>query len=332
MVIMDEADKEKLLIQYLLGNLSEERQLQIEEEFLRDDQRYEQLLALENELFYDYAQNKLSPGEREQFEKQFLSSDRHRKNAILASAFARKLSEAASGETAEDGIADREPRRFRRRLKSYFVAQSAAMRFSLAALAIASIAMIWLAVGIVRLQNEFHRFRAQRAVQEDRLQQQSQQERARADELNLKLERGLNENAMLRRELSGMRPQPRRRAQLNQSLVSLVLAPSVTRGRATGMKKLYLPPGVGLVKLRLELKGEVKYKSYRVMLLTAEGAEIWSKDMLQAQRTGSSRSIVLSPPVGILAEGDYELILKGQAPDGTMEETGDYYYLSVVRK
>ena len=67
----DEADNETLLIQYLLGNLPEEQRLQIEGEFLSDDQRYERLLALENELFYDYAQNRLPPGEREQFEKQF---------------------------------------------------------------------------------------------------------------------------------------------------------------------------------------------------------------------------------------------------------------------
>jgi hypothetical protein len=49
--------------------------------------------------------------------------------------------------------------------------------------------------------------RAQQAVQEDQLRQQSQQERARVDESNLKLERETNENAMLRRELSKMRAQ-----------------------------------------------------------------------------------------------------------------------------
>jgi len=31
-------------------------------------------------------------------------------------------------------------------------------------------------------------------------------------------------------------------------------------------------------------------------------------------------------------EGDYELRLKGYASDGTLEETGDYYYLSVRKK
>src|SRR5262247_2329359 len=107
-----EADNEKLLIRYLLGNLPEEQRLQIEGEFLSDDQRYERLLALENELFYDYAQNKLAPGEREQFEKRFLTSEQNRKRATIASALALKMSESAPVETTERGIADREPQHF----------------------------------------------------------------------------------------------------------------------------------------------------------------------------------------------------------------------------
>src|SRR5262245_31044689 len=106
----DEADNEKLLTRYLLGRLPEEQQLQVEGEFLSDDQRYEWLLALENELFYDYAQNKLSPDEREQFEKRFLSSEQNRKRAMIASAVAQKMSESAWVEKAEQVIADRERR------------------------------------------------------------------------------------------------------------------------------------------------------------------------------------------------------------------------------
>src|SRR5215467_1864906 len=97
----DEADNEKLMIRYLLGNLPEEQQLQVEREFLGDDQRYERLLALEDELFYDYAQNKLSPGEREQFEKRFLSTERNRKRAMITSALAHKMSGAPPVEATE---------------------------------------------------------------------------------------------------------------------------------------------------------------------------------------------------------------------------------------
>jgi hypothetical protein len=206
------------------------------------------------------------------------------------------------------------------------------MRGSLAALAIVSLALIWLVVGIFRLRNEFNQSRAQQAVQEDRLRQQAQQERARADELNLKLEREIDENATLRQELSKMEAQTRGQGERSPSVISLVLAPSIIRDQAPGMTKLNLPQGARLLKLLLKLKGEVEYKSYQVTLLTAEGAERWSQDMLQAQRTGSGRYIELWLPNKTLTPGDYELRLKGYASDGTLEETGDYYYLSIRRK
>lgn len=328
----DEADNEKLLTMYLLGILPEEQRLQVEVEFLRDDHRYERLLALENELFYDYAQNKLSPAEREQFEKRFLSSERNRKMVMIASALTRKMSESASVESTEKSIADREPQRFWQSLKSYFVNQSAAMRVSLAASAIVTIALIWLIIGIVRLRNEFDQIRAQQTVQEDRLRQQAQQERARADELDLRLKREMDENEMLQQDLSKMQAQSAGQGQRSPSVISFALAPSIARDQASGMKKLYIPPGAILLILKLKLKGGVEYKSYHATLLTVEGAERWTQDMLQAKRTGSGRSIDLWLPARTLAPGDYELRLKGYASDGTLEETGDYYYLSIRRK
>jgi hypothetical protein len=328
----DESENGKILTRYLLGNLPEEQRLQVEVEFLHDEQRYEQLLALENELFYDYAQDKLSPAEREQFEKRFLSSEQNRKRAVLAAALARKMAEATPVGTAENDVADREPQRFWQFLKSYFVVQRAAVKVSLAVLVMASLALIWLVIGMVRLRSEFNQSQARLAVQEGHLQKQAQQERARADELTLKLEREMDENEGLRRMLSKAQAQSGEQADKRPSMISLVLAPSIVRDQASGMKKLYLPPSAGLLKLRLKLKGEAEYKSYQVTLLTAEGAEKWSKGGLQAQRTGSGQSIDLSLSARILAEGDYELRLKGQASDGTLEETGDYYYLSVRRK
>ena len=328
----DEADNEKLLTMYLLGSLPEEQRLQVEAEFLSDDHRYERLLALENELFYDYAQNKLSPGEREQFEKRFLSSELNRKKAMIASALTRKMSESASIEATEKNIADREPQRFWQSLKFYFVDQSAAMKVSLAASAIVTLALIWLIIGIVRLRNEFDQILAQQAVQEDRLRQQAQQERARADELNLKLKREIDENEMLQQELSKMQAQSAVQELRAPSVISLALAPSIARAQAPGMKRLYLPPGAILLILQLKLKGEVEYNSYHATLLTVEGAERWSQDMLSVKRTGSGRSVELWLPARTLAPGDYELRLKGYASDGTLEETGDYYYLSIRRR
>jgi hypothetical protein len=319
----EEVDNEKLLVRYLLGDLPEEQRLQVETLFLGEDQYYERLLALEDELFYDYAQGKLSPGKREQFEARFLASERNSKRAMLASALVHKMSEAAPAETAEPGLAVRE-RQFRwQSLKSHFRVQSTAVRFSMAALAIMLIASIWLVVGTVRLQNEFNRFREERRAQENRLQQQAQEERARADEMSLRLKREIDENAMLKAQAGQRQRLP--------SVISHVIAPSIVRDQAAGMKRLQIPPGVTLLQLQLNLKAEVEYKSYQVILLTVDGAERWSQGMLRAQRTDSGRAISVKLPSRLLAEGDYELRVKGYAADGTLIETRDYYYFSIVR-
>ena len=92
-------------------------------------------------------------------------------------------------------------------------------------------------------------------IQEDRLRQQAQQERARTNELNLKLEREIDENAMLRQELSKTRAQSGVQGEGPSSVISLV---PIVRGQAPGMKKLYLQPGNWLLKLQLKFKGAVE--------------------------------------------------------------------------
>src|SRR5262249_37599982 len=144
--------------------------------------------------------------------------------------------------------------------------------------------------GIIRLQNELNRLRAERIVQEARLQQQAQQERARADELNLKLNRELDQNGKLKQMFGEMQAQSRKQRQ--PSVISLVLAPSFIRDQAGNMKKVQIPPDARLLHIRLILKGDIEYKSYQVILLTADGVERWSQDRLPAQRRSSGRAII----------------------------------------
>lgn len=339
----DETDNENLLVRYLLGDLPEGQVLWVEGAFLGDDRQYERLLAIEDELFYDYAQGKLTPAERARFEERFLTSQPNRQRAALAAALAQKISEVELAEDAEQPAAGERARQ-RRSLKSYFsdlniqkIQQKPVMWFSLASLATLLIVSLWLAFGTMKLRNEFKRFRAERVAQEDRLHQQAREERARADELNLKLKRQTDENAQLKEELSKIRPHlPQQRQEMRQgenrsAVLSLALAPSFIRDSGSGVKKLQIPPGVSLLKIQLNLKGEVEYKIYQAILLTADGVEKWSQYRLSAQPVGSGKAVVLSLPSRLLSVGDYELRVKGYASDGSLQETGDYYYLSIVR-
>src|SRR5262245_42673804 len=93
-------DNEKMLIRYLLGELSEAEQLNLEERFFTDDEFYAQLLACEDELRYDYARGTLSKSERQLFERRFLTSPEARRKTQLAQAVLARL-DARSVEEAQ---------------------------------------------------------------------------------------------------------------------------------------------------------------------------------------------------------------------------------------
>ena len=74
---------DKLLRNYLLGTLPQERAERLEERLLKDDEFIERLSLIEDELIEDYARNALGAGERQQFEKYFLSNPKRRRKLML---------------------------------------------------------------------------------------------------------------------------------------------------------------------------------------------------------------------------------------------------------
>lgn len=74
---------EKLIRNYLLGTLSQDRAEQLEEGLLMDDVLGEQVSLIEDELIEDYARNALSARDRAQFESYYLSTPKRRRKLML---------------------------------------------------------------------------------------------------------------------------------------------------------------------------------------------------------------------------------------------------------
>ena len=72
-------DRHEELVRYLLGDVSEEDAQRLEAGYLEDDPRFLDLLAAEDELFFDYAQGALSDGDRRRFERRFLQDEEGRR-------------------------------------------------------------------------------------------------------------------------------------------------------------------------------------------------------------------------------------------------------------
>jgi hypothetical protein len=315
----EKAASDDLLIRYLLGQLSEEEQSQVEERFLSDSDYYEQLLLAEDELRCAYAKGMLASAEREQFEKRFLIYADERKKVELAQAMISELSSITVDERTEPVAARGGERNWRERLLAIAGFKSAGMRFALAAAAIVLLlAFVWLALETSRLRRQVSQLEANQKAREQEIEQQSTEQRSRVEQLNRELEDERNHRTQLEEEIAHLRQ--RSDDETRPSIISLILAPGLIRGGG-GTKKLTIKDDSAQVRLLLNI-GESAHKNYQVVILNSDGAQVWSRRGLRA----SQKVVAVTVPARLLAEDDYEISLKGLARNGDYERVGDYYF------
>lgn len=83
---------EREMINYFLGNLSTEREQELEKQFFANDQLFDRLQSVKEELIDNYLHGKLNKEDLYLFERNFLSSPPLRKQVE----FARSLMSAIS--------------------------------------------------------------------------------------------------------------------------------------------------------------------------------------------------------------------------------------------
>ena len=94
-------DDEQLLRSYLLGALTQERARHLEERLLREDEFVEQVLLIEDELIEGYTLNELDPGDRERFEKHFLTTPKRRRKLMMVEGLRARASVVPAGVSIE---------------------------------------------------------------------------------------------------------------------------------------------------------------------------------------------------------------------------------------
>ena len=89
--LMAKDDDQELIYKYLLGELPEEQQAELEQRYFADDELFERLMAVEDELINRYARNESSDEERQRIEAYFLVSQPRRKRLMFTQALMRYL-------------------------------------------------------------------------------------------------------------------------------------------------------------------------------------------------------------------------------------------------
>jgi hypothetical protein len=329
----DDSYSTALLFKYLLGDLPEAEQAEIEERAFRDQQTVRNIQAVESDLIDAYVREELSERERQQFEGRFFASAERRRKVEFARALAHVAPEFAVIERAARPASAPPPVTWPRLIEAFLRRLSPAARYGLAAAALLIvIGGSWLIAESLRLRAQFAEMRAEQHSYEQRqqaLQQQIADEQAHREELATQLQREREHSQQLagelQRQLQESAPPP-----APSAIVSLVLWPGISRSGGT-RAKLVIPQAAQRVRVQVGVEPEDDYRSFRVELRAPGGQPIWTQANLAAQRVRGGRAIRLNLPAGILRAGEYELALKGVTAEGTTEDVG-YYYVDVLKK
>jgi hypothetical protein len=330
MIMMADPGSEKLIAQYLLGDLSEEQQIEIEDRAFQDKEYLASITAVENDLIDEYVRRELPEAERRKFESRFLASAERRKRVAFAEAFADVAVEPVVEKASRPAVAATSIS-WRESLEAFIRGLNPAARFAIAvAMLVLLVGGAWLLTETLRLRNQLNRMQAQNQSQQQ-LEQQVEQERRRNEELQARLNQEKQQREQMDESLRRLtestgatNPAPR------PVIASLTLLPGVARG-GSDKPNLALPEDARLVRLQVGIEPEEPYKTFAVELRTVAGRAVWSRDNLAVRERRGARAVGLTLPATLLKPGDYELRLKGVTEAGQTEDVG-FYYFKVTKK
>lgn len=327
---------EEAIVRYLLGDLPEEEQVEIEDRAFQDRHCLERILAAESDLIDEYVRGELSDSRRLLFDSRFLASAERRKKVQFARALAGVLADSPASANASSPIAHRPQPLLWEPLVGFFRALRPALRLSLAGAAVLIVIGASLAiVETIRLRGQLARFQAeQQSRQRDQqiLEDRLSGERARSEDLSNRLQSEQQQRQRSEELIRELEHQQREIAvqPAQPTVLSLALLPGVPRS-GSAQPKLVMLQSTRLVRLQIGIDPGDEYASFRVELHTRAEQTIWTRDNLSLRTRHGARSVTLNLPASRLGAGQYEVALKGVPRGGEPVDLG-YYYFEVVKK
>jgi hypothetical protein len=321
-IARDAADQR--LVQYLLGDLSDDGLREIEERLMIDDEYFRALHAAEDELIDAYILNGLTPTERARFENHFLCSPERREGVVFAAAFRKYL---AAHSPAGSSPHPTTSGSWLQSMTAWLTARSNIPRFAASGLAvIVVLGLAALAFRVVQLQREVEQLRSlptQARVQE--MEEMLAFERERGERLSRELQREQIAGAQPAQQPTrpgGEEQVPQPPPQSQTRIVTLSLSSMNVRG-AGRTEQVSIPPGTQDLHLLLKLPG-TEYQKCQATL-TSEGRELRRWESVTVRRVGSDSIVTLILPAGSLPAGnDYIVRLSVPGTTGELESIGSY--------
>jgi hypothetical protein len=317
-------NSDKVIAQYLLGELPEEQQIEIEDRAFQDREYLATITAVENDLIDEYVRHELSEAERRRFEARFLVSAERRKRVAFAEALAKV---SAKGTVSKKTEVKATASSWRDALEALIRGLNPAARFAFAAVVLlVLLGGAWLITETLRLRSQVMQAQAENQSRRNELQQQVEDERRRNEELAARLNQEKQQREQSEESLRQMsETADAANAAPRPIIASLTLLPGVSRGGGE-KPKLVLPENARVVRLQIGIDPDEPYKTFAAELRTVAGRQVWTRDNLTARARRSGRAVGLTLPATALKPGEYELKLSGVAEGGRSEDVGFYYF------
>jgi hypothetical protein len=303
-------------VKYLLGHLSEDQQVQVEDRAFADADYLSSLEATEADLIDAYVRGELSQSDRRSFEFRFLTSPERRRKVEFARALATIVAES---KVQESPAAERPSFLTGLWGMSWRLGFSPAVQFAAGVAALICIAAGgWLYSENAAMRSRVATLEAERTssqVRERTLRRRLKEEESRTAALTAQ-----------GRPLAEAPPEAAR-APL---VASLILVPGLSRAE-TRVERLVLSPSVQIARIEIQLDSRDDYPRFRAELRTRRGEEVLSRSNLVRRKSGPDFAISIDVPASALAAGDYELALKGIAADRSSQDVA-YYYFGVQKR
>ena len=306
---------------YLLGDLPEAEQLEIEQLYFADAEVFELIWAAENELVDQYVRGRLPPRESALLERNYLQSPRHRAKVAAARDMLRGMERRAQPELMRETKAHATPGRGWSAGRLAHLIPIPGLRSALATVLILVLAGIgWLSIDWLRLMVELRDVKsqlAQRRQAQDRIEQQLAAEQQHSESVKAEIMR-LQREVLDRSANSLLRDGSR--------VVSLVLSPVLLRGSESRQPEVETTTATEWIRLEMPLESSGS-TLYQAAVRTPEGEEVWSRRSIQSERN----TVVLEIPARSLPSGDYIVILSA-GRQGEVEEMNRYAFRTIRRR
>lgn len=317
---------DKLLTRYLLGELSEAEQVQVEEQLFADATCYDRLHALKTELTDQAVRGGLTRQEQQVFARRFLRTPDGREDEL----FARALDVVLREEREAPRPVMLPAPSWREKLANYFQFPAWQMALTAAALLLA-VGVVWLWLATQRLQQQLASAQTeaqQTARTKEELEEQLRRARSHNEELDQLSRTAQQERDLARQELERLAARPASGSVLG-TMLSLLLVPGAGRGTAQ-VDELALTPQTQNVQLLLLLDAGETQPTYRAEIRTKQGDLLYEQNRLPRRRTKDGQALQLTIPTQRLKDGAYEVSLFGVQP-GQAPKLINHYDFKITR-